>query len=210
MKTPKETGSVSQWISELAGSNDSKCLAQQELWNRYFARLAGLARSRMPLDSRRAADEEDVALSALDSFFRRADGGEFPHLADRTGLWPLLARITVFKAIQRVEHERALKRGRARTIRESELQTNTIAEPPTLEDIVGTDPTPELAVQLEEQFHRLMGGIKEEPLRRIAQLKLEGYQNTEIAKELKVGLRTIERKLARIRTMWTEELQVAR
>ena len=41
----------------------------------------------------------------------------------------------------------------------------------------------------------------------IAQKKLEGYTNQEIAQELKCTLRTVERKLERIRTYWgrTEE-----
>ena len=204
METPKGTGSVSQWISELNGEDDSKGRAQQELWNRYFARLAGLARSRMPGNTRRAADEEDVALSALDSFFRRAGNGEFPHLTDRTGLWPLLARITAFKAIQRVEHERTAKRGGNKVLHESDLPRGSDQLLPRLEQIISSEPTPEFAARMDEQVEQLMGRLDEEALVTIAQLKLEGYQNTEIAEKLEVGLRTVERKLARIRTLWAD------
>ena len=206
MQTPKETGSVSQWISELNGEDDSKSRAQQELWNRYFSRLAGLARSRMPRNARRASDEEDVALSALDSFFRRAGEGEFPHLTDRTALWPLLARITAFKAIQRVEHERTAKRGGNKVVHESDFPRRRDELLPSLDHIISSEPTPEFAAQMDEQVAQLLRKLDEDVLVNVAQLKLEGYENTEIAQQLEVGLRTVERKLARIRTLWTEQI----
>ena len=67
--------SVTQWIDRLkAGDPD----AAQELWERYFRRLVGLARKKLRAAPRRAADEEDVALSAFDSFCRGAEQGRFP------------------------------------------------------------------------------------------------------------------------------------
>ena len=108
-ETKSETGSVTHWIKELNAGDKQQ--AQHEIYNRFFARLAALARNRMPIDARREADEQDVALSALDSFFQRVDRGEFSELSDRTGLWPLLARITAFKASRQITRERAAKRG---------------------------------------------------------------------------------------------------
>ena len=198
-----EGGSVTRWISELDGQAPDQ--AQQELWNRYFTRLTGLARKRMPKSVRKAADEEDVALSALDSFFRRAGDGQFPHLYDRTGLWTLLARITSFKAIQRAEYERAAKRGGDNVVRESELDSAG-KEVPSLEDVLASEPTPEFVVQMEEQVQVMMNKLDEEVLRRMAQMKLEGYQNREIAESLGIGLRTVERKFARIRAIWMANL----
>ena len=55
----------------------------QALWNVYFQRLVALARVRLRGTPRRAADEEDVALSAFDSFFRGVERGRFPQLGDR-------------------------------------------------------------------------------------------------------------------------------
>jgi DNA-directed RNA polymerase specialized sigma24 family protein len=52
--------SVTQWLDRLkAGDPD----AAQKLWERYFGRLVGLARKKLRAVPRRAADEEDVALS---------------------------------------------------------------------------------------------------------------------------------------------------
>ena len=59
--------SVTYWLAELRAGN---AVAAQPLWERYYGRLVGLARQKLRGVPRRAADEEDVALSALDTFCR--------------------------------------------------------------------------------------------------------------------------------------------
>ena len=98
-------GSVSYWLDQL--SNGQRSEAARELCGRYFGRLIALARSRLPNTAKQVADEEDVALSAVQSFFRRAEKGEFPNVTDRDGLWALLAKITVFKALRNIRRERS-------------------------------------------------------------------------------------------------------
>src|SRR5205085_443432 len=79
-KPMSSDGSVSHWIRQLQAGDHA---AAQKLWEGYFHRLVGLARAKMRGVSRRAADEEDVALSAFDSFCRGAEQGRFPKLQDR-------------------------------------------------------------------------------------------------------------------------------
>jgi DNA-directed RNA polymerase specialized sigma24 family protein len=43
-------------------------------------------------------------------------------------------------------------------------------------------------------------------LRQIAQLRLDGYTNIEIATRLGCALRTVERRLELIRRIWNEEM----
>src|SRR5207244_8710236 len=107
MGTPFE-GSVTRWLHELVAGDQA---AAQELWNRYFQRLVGLARSKLRGAPRRAADEEDVALSAFDSFCRGAEQGRFPRLDDRDNLWRLLLHITACKVSHLIDREFAAKRG---------------------------------------------------------------------------------------------------
>ena len=78
------TGSVSHWINLLKEGDGA---AVERLWKSYFPRLVGLARKKLREAPRRAADEEDVALSAFDSFCDGAAGGRFPQLTDRDDLW---------------------------------------------------------------------------------------------------------------------------
>ena len=205
MTQDSSSGSITHWISELKNGESSR--AQCELWNRYFQRLIALAGSRLPANARQASDDEDAVSSAINSFFRRADLGEFPGLNDRMALWPLLAQITLFKAMRNVRHKRAEKRGGGKVMRESELATlanNANFSLPTFEELISNEPTADLAMQMNEEATLLMGELPDEQLRQIAQLKLEGYRNNEIGDELGLGLRTVERKLAIIRSYWTD------
>jgi hypothetical protein len=77
-------GSVTYWLHQLQAGDPQ---GAQHLWERYFIRLVGLARNKLQESPRRAADEEDVALSAFTSFCRGAEGGRFPRLQDRDNLW---------------------------------------------------------------------------------------------------------------------------
>src|ERR1051326_5991770 len=95
-------GSITAWIGQLkAGRKD----AAQPVWERYFQRLAGLACKKLG-SSRRATDEEDVALSAIHSFFLGAKKGRFPQLEDRDDLWKLLVTITERKALDQLRSNR--------------------------------------------------------------------------------------------------------
>lgn len=203
MQEHPETGSVSQWLRQL-DSDAHRSNAQIELWQRYFARLADLAQSRLPTNTRQVLDGEDAASSALASFYRRAEHGQFPDLNDRTGLWPLLAQITVFKALRNVRRQRAQKRGGINVISESELVGGLNGSQRSFDDVIADDPTPEHVVKMNEQADLLLNMLPDDQLRLIATQKLEGYRNAEIAKRHQVGVRTIERKLALIRSIWKD------
>jgi DNA-directed RNA polymerase specialized sigma24 family protein len=199
------TGTVTHWIAQLKAGDHA---AAQQLWEGYFLRLVGLARKRLQGAPRRTADEEDVALSAFDSFCRGAANGRFPRLLDRDDLWQLLVMITARKAVDLVQHERRQKRGGGAVLDEAALPGP--ADPSHgaagLEQVVGTGPTPEFAAQVAEQCQRLLGLLDDPSLRAVALGKMEGDTNEEIAARLGCGLRTVERKLRRIRGIWEQEI----
>jgi RNA polymerase sigma factor (sigma-70 family) len=182
-------GSVTTWLDGLKDRSEG---AAQELWNRYFSQLVQVARRQMRAPAR-DADEEDVALSALKSAMLGVQNNRFPDLNDRTGLWPLLVTITARKAINELKRQHAKKRDYS-----SEL--------PLIEEhlIAGSEPSPDFALRLADEIQALVVALGDETLQVIAQRKLEGYANEEIAKELNVSTRTIVRKLARIRQEWYE------
>ncbi|TWT95802.1 ECF sigma factor [Botrimarina colliarenosi] len=180
-------GSVAHWIEGLRAGDS---LAAQNLWSRYFARLAPLAQARL---ARLARDRtgEDIALSALKSVMIGIRENRFPDLADGEGLWPLLVTITARKAISEQRRQLAERRRPDRECRFDDVQ-----------EYLGTEPTPEFAVEVADELERLAKGLGDSDLKRIVEFKLGGNTNDEIAAELGCTSRTITRKLSRIREEW--------
>jgi DNA-directed RNA polymerase specialized sigma24 family protein len=194
--------SVTHWIGQLRAGDP---FAAQHLWESYFRRLVGLARGKLQAVPRRAADEEDVALSAFASFCHGVDCGRFPQLADRDDLWRLLVTITARKAIHLARDEHSQKRGGGAVHDESALgdRDGSDAENAALDQFLAREPTPEFAAQVAEEFQRLLEGLGDADLRTIAVSKMEGYTTEEIAGKLRRAPRTVERKLDLIRRRWT-------
>jgi DNA-directed RNA polymerase specialized sigma24 family protein len=184
---------VTEWIMALKQGDQS---AAQGLWEAYFRRMVVLAHSRLRDAPRRSADEEDVALSAFQSFCQATRAGRFPRLDDRNDLWQILVMLTARKAIDLLRHEQRPLRGRGK------VQSLTDLTQEKLEAIGGDEPTPALAAQLSEEYQRLMKQLGDSTLQRVANWKLEGYTDAEIATRLGCVTRTVERKLARIRRIW--------
>ncbi len=199
---PEDPGSVTIWIEALRAGNQE---AARQLWRRYFESLVRAARSKLQSRARRAADEEDVALSAFDSFYDGMARGRFPDLADRDDLWRLLVTIAARKASDQNRWESQQKRGGGRVLHESDLMAGPEPEMDVLAQIVGAEPSPEFAALVADECARRLQGLPDESLRQVALLKMEGYLNEEIATRLACGLRTVTRKLEVIRKAWLDE-----
>jgi DNA-directed RNA polymerase specialized sigma24 family protein len=192
-------GSVTHWIGQVKEGGES--VAEKELWDHYFSRLAALASEKLRDLPPHLRDEEDLALSALNSFFTRAKQDGFPHLHDRTDLWQLLAKITVRKTFHQRRDAHTQKRGGGQVQGNSDFAED-------LHKIAANEPTPDMLVVFNEEYQRLMGALDEE-LRPVARMKLEGYTNAEIAEKLECVQRTIERKLYRIRQSWLKGVDLS-
>jgi DNA-directed RNA polymerase specialized sigma24 family protein len=196
-------GSVTRLIDALAGKELDAAAAQ--LWGRYFDQLVRLACARLKTGPRGVVDGEDVALSAFNSFCQGAVQGRFPELGGRDELWRLLVTITARKAADHLRRERAARRGGGRVVGEAALNAADPEAGRWLEQVVGREPTPAFAAQVVDECRRLMESLGEEELQTIALLKMGGYSNDQIAEQLGCGLRSVERKLARIRKRWIAE-----
>jgi RNA polymerase sigma factor (sigma-70 family) len=199
--------SVTRWISQLKAGDH---LAAQQLWERYFRRLVGLARKKLGDTPKQIADEEDVALSAFASFCRGAERGRFTELQDRDNLWPLLVLITSRKAADHIQLQRRKKRGAGKVHGDSVFQKQQGDGSPGgyFGQVVGQEPTPAFAAQVAEEYHRLLDLLGDAELQAIVRRKIEGYTNEEIAAELDCVPRTVERKLRTIRSVWEQELDL--
>jgi DNA-directed RNA polymerase specialized sigma24 family protein len=197
----RHDGSVSGWIGDLKAGGDS---AAQHLWERYFHRLVHLARARLRAVRRAGAvaDEEDAALSAFDSFCRGATGGRFPQLADRDGLWRLLVVITLHKVMGQVGRQAAQKRGGGQLVSEQAVTGGDPTEGAGLHNLAGSEPSPELAALVIDEYRRLRNALASDELRQVLDLRLQGHTRVEIAEVLGCAERTVRRKLEIIREAW--------
>ncbi len=194
---------VTVWLGRACDGDEQ---AVQEIWQQYYDKLVQLARRKLGPMGRRAADEEDVALSAFHSFYRGASQGRFPKLEDRHDLWKLLVTITCRKAIGQIKSATAQKRGGGQVRGESIFQKAGQSESSTggIGQVLGDEPTPELAAMVAETCGDMLERLDDDTLREIATFKMEGYSNEDIAEKLDCVTRTVERKLARIREIWGE------
>jgi DNA-directed RNA polymerase specialized sigma24 family protein len=179
-------GSVTHWIRDLKSGGDD---AAQHLWERYFDRLVHLARQRLRGQTGAVEDEEDAALSAFDSFCRRAAQGRFPRLDDRDDLWRLLVVITVRKAFDQIDRRR----------REGWLVVGA-----DLAGFAASEPGPEEAAMVVEEYQRLWLRLGNDSLRQVLDLSLQGYTREEIAGRIDRTVKTVARKLEVIRKIWRE------
>jgi DNA-directed RNA polymerase specialized sigma24 family protein len=195
---------VTCWLRQLeAGDQD----AARHLWQRYYRELVELARARLGTTPRRTSDEEDVALSVMRCLYEGVARGQFTTLVNRHELWQLLATITGRKVIAQHRYLHKQKRGGGQVRGDSVLHMdNGNGLSAGFDQLRGDALTPEVLAITAEEYRRLMVLLDDDGLRQIAQCKLEGYTNAEIAKRLGLTCRSIERKLRRIRHIWEGEL----
>jgi len=157
-------GSITGWI---AGMKAGDLALAQPLWERYFTRMVDLARARMRAAAGRrdaGSDEEDAALSAFDSLCGGLARGQFPRLADRDDLWRLLVVVTSRKVHAQNRRRTRIKRGGGLVRPASE---NGDADE-LLAQAVGSEPTPEFAAIIAEEYRRLLERLGDDVLRKVA------------------------------------------
>ena len=190
-------GSVTHWIDGFKAGDST---AAQPLLDRYLQRLVAVARDKLRGAPRIIANEEDVALSALNSVLEGIGCGQFSRLQDRDDLLKLLIVVTLRKAASLIRYQKRQSRDCDRTrsiwnLEESEL-----------EQILSEEPTPESVVLMAEGLQQLLDHLGDETLRKVAVWKMENYTNAEIAKELGCVVQTVERKVKSIKQIWIKVL----
>ena len=67
------------------------------------------------------------------------------------------------------------------------------------------EPPPAVRAEMAEECARLLHLLADETLQTVATYKWQGYTNEEIAQMLQCSVAKVERKLARIRSIWTHK-----
>ena len=172
--------------------------AAEIVFRLYAHRLIGLARNHLDARLRAKFDPEDVAQSALKSFFLRARDGEYD-LESWDSLWSLLTVITLRKCGFRVRHFRTA----GRDVRK-ELPAEPRHDGPTWEAIA-REPTPTEAAELADVVEGLFRGLDETD-RKVLELSLQGCPPADVAREVAVSGRTVYRVLERVKGRLTRTI----
>lgn len=199
------SGSVTKLLSDIAdGPPSVRRQAEAEIWRRYLPQLLALARRSLDPRTRRREDEEDILQSMYASFCGRLKRGEF-ELEGRGDLMKLLVTMTLFKTRRTIARHRRQRRDARREASPGKLGDESSAAW-TFEQLDQHEPQPDDAAVFNEEVQRQLV-LLDPALRQIVLWKLEGYTNAEIAGAGKLGCaeRTVERKLQRIREMWSRE-----
>jgi DNA-directed RNA polymerase specialized sigma24 family protein len=166
--------------------------AAAELVHLWFDRLSSLAKEHIAHRLRGRIDPDEVANSALRTFFRRQKAGEFEFATD-SDVFALLATIAVRKAQNQVRFHLADKRSAARDVRSSDPSPDF-----ELFSVLADGPTRDQEFALVDLLDYLHEKLTDEQ-RTICGKLLEGYTQQEIAAELEVSERTVRRAVALIR-----------
>jgi DNA-directed RNA polymerase specialized sigma24 family protein len=190
--------SVTRMIERLK-QQDSQ--APREIWQRFFERLLPLARAKLQALPDRTVDEEDVLVSVFDRFFRAAQEGRFARLNDRDDLWQILLMLVDREVAGRYRKAQAQKRGggEVRSVGDMAPADASAGE------VHDPEPGPAFVAAFNDHLARALTRLADERTREVALLKLEGYENREIAQRLQISLSSVERKLRVIREAWHEE-----
>ncbi len=198
--------SVTGWIDALKSGSDE---AVEKIVARYYDPIVRVVGKRLSSRVRRSRDEEDIALSAFDSFVRRARDGGFPRLDDRNDLWRLLVTISLRKAAKHSVRESAEKRGGGNVMGESALTDSARGGIGAL--AASNDPAPGDELECEEMAVQILAFLDnlDDPMQRdIALWTAQGMSAARLAEYLNCAPRTVERKLKRLREKakkWADE-----
>ncbi len=189
-----------QSITRLIGmARAGEAEAAEQLWRTYFDKLVAVARKKLAVSAPRAADEEDVALSAFASFWAGAGQDRYPQLTDRSALWPLLVAITANKCTDLIRRETRKKRG-----------GGAVNDVSAIAFVIDQEPSPDFALTVADQLEHLLNCLDragDPMLRRVAMLRMNGLTQAEIAIELGCVRETIVRKLRLIELAWAAEAE---
>jgi DNA-directed RNA polymerase specialized sigma24 family protein len=176
------------------------------LWDDYYQQLVRIAAKRLPTNLRRTGDEEDIALSAFNSFIAGIRQDNFPDLSGRDNLWGLLITLTGRKVHAHLRHQTRQKRGGGTVRGESvfldhagDLKAGGIG------GVTGGGQPADIHAELAEACDQLLSQLDDEQLKQIAVMRMDGYLVDEIAERLELSKRAVERRLQLIRRTWTEQ-----
>lgn len=199
-------GSVTGWLRQ-AQTGDGEAI--RKIWERYFRRLAALARQRLAgtRGGRGTFDEEDIASTTFAEVLRSLCDDRDSSPQDRFEFWALLRLKARRRAIYLVRAEGAAKRGGGRG--DQATNPRRVRSGLDLDQVGDRLGDPQLIAAISEECHSLLDSLGDDEWVSVVLWKLEGLTNAEIAGRLGYSLRTVERMVRGIRARWDRLQQAA-
>ena len=161
--------------------------------------LDALSPRLMALAERVVRNQEgnDAVQSAMRTYLRRVQLGQFSEVQDVQELYRLLATITCRKALKQLRRE-------GKVVPEAKLQAGTGDESAVgMETLAEVMPSQEFDMICDEW----LGALDDDSLRNVVLLALHGNSQKEIAEQLGCTTRNVRFKMTRIRQIWEKLLK---
>jgi DNA-directed RNA polymerase specialized sigma24 family protein len=144
------------------------------------------------------AEAEDAVQDAFMQFFEGVQTGKYGHPINRDDLWRILSMMTVQKVRKQLTREYAKKRGGGHVLQASQLKGGGSGSY-RLDEALAVLPTAEWDLAFAELLEQLSPELQD-----VAIMRLAGYTNAQIKDLLACSLRSVERRVQIIRTIWHE------
>ena len=198
---------VTQYIEGLKVGDQS---VSQQTWERFISRLIRLAYQKLRAANQSVAHDEDNVSIVFANIVAQLRQGHLPQWNDRHDLWQVLARqVNLRSHSDWIRLERTSSRMDSTPLDSLSIThitgevRNGQAARSNIESFPNISPTREMASGLIELFRNRLKLLTNRSYREIALLKMQNLTNREIADRLKLGLRTVERRLEAVRAIWT-------
>lgn len=171
-------------LRRLRAGNDD---AATQLYLRYASRLRVFAHAKLAADIRTLVDGDDLVQSVFRTFFRRADRDHYD-VPEGDDLWRLFLVIALNKIRNAGTHHRAAKRDVGATRRGDAYEIAITNAAGAQEGLV------ELRLVIDEILENLPADH-----RRMIELRIDGHEVAEIARQTERSKRSVERILQSFR-----------
>jgi len=189
------------WDWLIAGLQSGDEAAIQSFVEQFGQPLEKIASGRISPQMAKRFGPQSVALSVCRTFVRRSADGLF-ELEDGESVWRLLCAITLTKVREKVRYHRREKRNIDREVQPQSNEDSSSNDPFSAE-ASGLSPAEE--VEFADALEHLVSSLGEKQ-RRLLDLKTQGLDNDEIAKEFGCSERSVRRMLNTLRERFESEL----
>jgi DNA-directed RNA polymerase specialized sigma24 family protein len=193
--------SVTDWIAGWKRGNEYAAI---ELGRRYRPLAERVARRKLSTDARHktVADEEDVAVEALNNLLSKIRDGNFPDLKNRGDFARVLAAFATNVALNHSTSSRSAKRNASKTVHLGDLEASGSADKSSETRMYAQN----FDTAYTELREEIISTLADDQLKMVFKLLMDGQDTEVISKKLNVSYTTASRRVSMVRAACLEVL----